>query len=56
MQNIPTQKLNNFRDLGGLKTQDGRTIRENCFLRTGTLHNLPEEQQPSCRNTASPIS
>ncbi len=42
MQNIPTQKLNNFRDLGGLKTQDGRTIRENCFLRTGTLHNLPE--------------
>jgi len=40
--NLPTEKLANFRDLGGLKTRDGRTIREHCILRTAKLYQLPQ--------------
>ncbi|MDR0879794.1 MAG: tyrosine-protein phosphatase [Clostridioides sp.] len=33
----------NFRDLGGIKTQDGRVVKKNLFYRSGSLENLSEE-------------
>ncbi|MBR5753655.1 MAG: tyrosine-protein phosphatase [Clostridia bacterium] len=40
IQNIPFAKLINTRDLGGLPTKDGRTIRPKAFLRAASLYQL----------------
>ena len=44
MSDINFIKLSNFRDLGGIKTQDGKTIKPNMLLRSGQLFELPEEE------------
>ncbi len=38
---LRAKKLNNARDLGGLATQDGRTIKCNRLIRSGQLYKLP---------------
>ena len=40
---IKRKKLINFRDLGGMKTKDGKTVKENMLLRSGKLCSLPEK-------------
>lgn len=37
MKLIEESGIINFRDLGGYKTKDGRTIRNNCFFRCGPI-------------------
>ena len=39
---IPFEKLNNVRDLGGMKTIDGKTIRSGLLFRSGHLSDLSE--------------
>lgn len=43
IQKLKLKKLHNTRDLGGLPTGDGRTIRYGKLIRSGKLYNLPEE-------------
>ncbi len=40
MNNIELSKIKNCRDLGGIKTEDGRTVRKGFFIRGTTLKNL----------------
>lgn len=40
ISNIPFSKLINTRDLGGLPTKDGKTIKPNTFLRGASLYQL----------------
>ena len=35
--------IKNMRDLGGIKTRDGLTVRHGCLIRSGNLHNLGRE-------------
>ena len=34
------KSIRNFRDLGAIKTSDGKIVRENCFLRSAALNKL----------------
>ncbi|MBO6140282.1 MAG: tyrosine-protein phosphatase [Ruminococcus sp.] len=34
------KSIRNFRDLGAIKTSDGKSVRENCFLRSAALNKL----------------
>lgn len=34
----PMQGIINFRDLGGIRTESGKTVRSNCLFRCGELH------------------
>ncbi|MDF7681325.1 tyrosine-protein phosphatase [Enterobacteriaceae bacterium ESL0689] len=40
---LPLQGAINFRDLGGLRTADGRQVRRGKLLRSGALHNMTDE-------------
>jgi len=37
---LPLQGGQNFRDLGGYRTRDGRTVRWGLLYRSGSMHNL----------------
>lgn len=39
---LKLKKLNNTRDLGGLPTKDGKTVKYNRLIRSGRLYDLPE--------------
>ena len=39
---LKLKKLNNTRDLGGLPTEDGKTIKKGCLYRSGKLKRLPK--------------
>ncbi|MBO5567744.1 MAG: tyrosine-protein phosphatase [Clostridia bacterium] len=36
--------IKNMRDLGGIKTSDGMTVRHGCLIRSGNLHNATSEE------------
>lgn len=40
---LKLKKLNNARDLGGLKTECGKQIKRGLLIRSGKLYNLPEK-------------
>lgn len=42
---LPLEGSSNFRDLGGYKTQDGRTVRRGLLFRSGVMTWLSEEDQ-----------
>ena len=44
---IHFEKLHNVRDLGGMNTEDGRIIKEGCFIRSGHFESLsvPDKEQ-----------
>lgn len=42
MQKLKLEGVRNIRDLGGLKTLEGKSVRENHFLRAGHLHTITE--------------
>lgn len=42
IETLHLKKLINTRDLGGLPTEDGRSIRYNALIRSGKLYNLPQ--------------
>ena len=43
IERIKLRKLNNTRDLGGSRTEDGRKIREGAVFRSGKLYKLPKK-------------
>ena len=43
IERIKLKKLNNTRDLGGAKTEDGRKIKEGLIFRSGRLYKLPKK-------------
>lgn len=43
MNKIKLKGANNARDFGGIKSKDGKTVRENLFLRSNALHKLTEK-------------
>ncbi|MDE6613723.1 MAG: tyrosine-protein phosphatase, partial [Clostridia bacterium] len=40
---LKLKKLNNARDLGGLKAEGGKTVKYGMLIRSGKLYNLPEK-------------
>lgn len=49
MGKIDLEMLHNTRDLGGLKTIDGRVIKENMLIRSGALYGLSENDVSTLR-------
>lgn len=49
-ERIRLQKLYNTRDLGGMKTADGRTIKKNCLIRSGQLYAATVEDIETLRS------
>lgn len=45
----PLQSIQNFRDLGGLRTKDGRRIRQGLLLRSGSLISVTDEDVETLR-------
>ena len=43
IKRIPLKSLNNTRDLGGIKTEDGRSIKHHRLIRSGELSKISEE-------------
>ena len=43
IERIKLKRLNNTRDLGGAKTEDGRKIKEGLLFRSGRLYKLPKK-------------
>ena len=52
---VPFQKLNNVRDLGGMKTADGRRIQTGRLIRSGHLSSLLPEDADTLRRLASRV-
>lgn len=42
IKNLPMEKGVNIRDLGGMKTTDGKQIKSCCFLRASSLYKFPK--------------
>ena len=38
------RKHNNFRELGGIRTEDGRTVKHGCFYRSGALGYMDDDE------------
>ena len=38
------RKDNNFRELGGIRTEDGRTVKHGCFYRSGALGYMDDDE------------
>ena len=46
MKNIPLKGISNAKDLGGIRTADGKTVREKKLIKSGALHSAtPEDIQ-----------
>ena len=43
IERIKLRKLNNTRDIGGVRTEDGRKIKEGMLYRSGRLYKLPKK-------------
>ncbi len=52
---ITFEKLHNVRDLGGMNTEDGRTIKEGCFIRSGHLEDLSVSDRKKLQDIVSLI-
>lgn len=50
IKRLPLKKLFNTRDLGGLPTADGRTIKHGKLLRSGKLYKIPPETVEALKN------
>ena len=42
---LDIKSVGNIRDLGGIKTKDGKIIKSKCLLRSGDLHNLSKSDK-----------
>jgi len=47
---IPLRGIENFRDLGGYRTIDGKSVKWGHFFRSGALANLTDEEKAFCDN------
>ena len=49
-RHIPLNSCPNFRDLGGYRATDGRTVRWRCLFRSSAVHTLSEEDAQVVKN------